>query len=107
MSNLRPATANDVRNFFAQNPDMIPVGHEKIIGVGTRGRISVEVADAFRLASGSKREYVEGFKRTPTVKVGRKSVEARTVRAALIAAGHEIGKRGTLTDAHIAAYAAL
>jgi hypothetical protein len=107
MSNTKFAPASAVRAFAA----------EQGIPMGSRGRLNPVAVEAFNKANKKSRVQFAEKAYKPTVAVraikthdsGRKTpvtkaVNVAEVRAAALAAGVEVGKRGRLTQPILAAY---
>lgn len=100
-----PATSQDVRNFFAENPDKIPAGAEVSVQVSCKGRVSQSAVEVFNKAAKSHgMRYVEG--QEPHMPVTYKArnhrmvTEYRPISEVRKLAGAE-GKRGPLSKAHL------
>ena len=95
-----PATARQVREFFAENSHMLPEG----VTIGERGRLHPEVVDTFNRESGMR--YDVGNRPTVTVPVPTKDAIGRN-RTKMVSvdyqqarklAGKHAGKRGYLSE---------
>lgn len=105
---LAPATAADVRAWFAKNPKSVPAAAAHTVDVSAKGRIHPEAREVFNQKSG--RTYEEGTPKTVLVEfhkidsLGRRQPrkahlpisEARTL------AGPFAGERGRLSEKALA-----
>lgn len=104
------------RKATASPADVRAWARENGLTVGTRGRFSPEVRDAYNKAN-RHRPYREAeFVKTVTVQTTtvsssgrkvplRKNVNVAEARKALVAAGHAVGSRGRLPQEKLAAFA--
>lgn len=96
-----PATARQVREFFAENTDLLPEG----VTIGERGRLRPEAVEVFNARSGMT--YEVGNRPQVTVpvptqdKIGRNRTKMVSVdyQHARKLAGKHAGKRGYLSEA--------
>ena len=99
------AVAQDVRQWYADNPNEIPEGAEKSVALSCKGRIKPVAIAHFNKKSGMK--YQEGntkvvpltFKHPSTGRTRKAEVPLTQVRAL---AGDLAGKRGYLSEAALA-----
>lgn len=106
-----PATAKDVRQFFAAFPELVPTEAAHTVDVSAKGRIHPAAREVFNECSG--REYTEGTKShavLPYTKVSKSG--ARLKREAMIPkadiirlSGRPVSKRGPLSKAELSAAA--
>src|SRR5687767_7935309 len=110
----KPANGADVRA-WANSPEGAAVLAEKGLTIGLRGRLSADVQEAFRKATG--RVYTKGHVHPVKVKGVRVTESGRKVpvtvnavlsdvRATLAAEGVQVGARGRISAENLALFAA-
>lgn len=103
-----PATAKDVRNWFAKNPKHVPAEAAHTVDVSAKGRIHPAAREVFNEKSG--RTYEEGTPKTVQVEFHKiDSIGRRQPRKAFLPisearalAGPFAGERGNLSQKALA-----